>query len=97
VKCPRPIILGGLAVVAVAVATVVFTSNAVEPTPPSPAPATTGSPAALPRGVQPFVADLGGERYRFLLYFSSGIDCDWGHPLSTPSPSPSPAASRTPR
>lgn len=94
-KCPRPIILGALAVVAVAVATVIFTSHAIDPALPDPAPAATATPAALPRGVQPFVADLDGRQYRCLLYFSSGIDCDWAHPLTAPTPTP--AASRTTR
>lgn len=96
-KCPRTIILGGVALGAVVVATAIFTGHAVDQTPPTPTPAATSTQAPLPRGVQPFVADLDGRQYRCLLYFTSGIDCDWDHPLPTTRPTPTPAASRTTR
>lgn len=95
-KCPNRILVGVFLFIGAAGLTVLLAGRAPNPVPPTPVPTPT-----LPFGVYRFDADLDGQRYRCLLYSGHSVDCDWNHPLTTPSAlaaaTPTPAPSRTHR
>lgn len=89
--CPRPYIVGGLLMAAAASITVMFascTAPAAADDPPYPAPIDRRN------AVYGTHIDLDGQRYRCVVRSSQGIDCDWDHPIGTPTPDPAPSRTR---